>query len=251
MQEYNKTQLYPEKTFERHIYHRDQFAHFLRWTHVLKLAGRHMNVLDLGCGTGDLLEVLYRNRLRPLMYLGIDIRDQTIHNNKVKWSGVPFECKFLHDDLTSNKRYKPNSGTWDIITSFEVIEHMPREKQPLLLKTIKTNMTSYSTALISTPNYSEKQGAAKNHVVNGEICERTYGEMLKLIDDAGFKLVSAYGTFANIDAIEEHLSGGYKLAFMKLREYHDVNILSTMFAPLIPEHSRNVMYVLNKGDDNE
>jgi hypothetical protein len=35
---YNTTDLDPEATFERHVFHRDQFAHYLRWTHVLKAA---------------------------------------------------------------------------------------------------------------------------------------------------------------------------------------------------------------------
>ena len=62
--EYNITQLSPDVTFEKHVFHRDQFAHYLRWTHVLKRAKIGMNILDFGCGTGNLAEVLYRNRYK-------------------------------------------------------------------------------------------------------------------------------------------------------------------------------------------
>ena len=51
---YNCTQLTPQQEFERHIYHRDQFAHYLRWTHVLRDARIGQTILDFGCGTGVL-----------------------------------------------------------------------------------------------------------------------------------------------------------------------------------------------------
>ncbi len=35
---YNTTDLNPEKTFKKHVFRRDQFAHYLRWTHILKEA---------------------------------------------------------------------------------------------------------------------------------------------------------------------------------------------------------------------
>ena len=35
---YNTTDLRPDQAFECHVFHRDQFAHYLRWTHVLKEA---------------------------------------------------------------------------------------------------------------------------------------------------------------------------------------------------------------------
>lgn len=50
---FNKTQLTPEKEFDKHIYHRDQFAHYLRWTHVINKARIGDSILDLGCGTGE------------------------------------------------------------------------------------------------------------------------------------------------------------------------------------------------------
>ena len=38
MKNYNVTDLNPESTFERHVFHRDQFGHFFRRTYILKNA---------------------------------------------------------------------------------------------------------------------------------------------------------------------------------------------------------------------
>src|SRR6185295_7792887 len=75
---YNATDLDPVSTFERHVFHRDQFAHYLRWSFVLRRIGRHERVVDFGCGKGNLLETLYRNQHTPAAYFGFDIRTQTI-----------------------------------------------------------------------------------------------------------------------------------------------------------------------------
>ena len=75
---YNLTQLNPETTFERHVFHRDQFAHYLRWTHVLKKAKIGQRILDYGSGSGNLAEVFYRNRFKCERYVGLEFRGKTV-----------------------------------------------------------------------------------------------------------------------------------------------------------------------------
>lgn len=88
MKKYNTTDLDPVTTFERHVFHRDQFAHHLRWTHILKEAKIGETVVDFGCGKGNMLEVFYRNKFKCKKYIGIDIRKQTIESAKEKFQPV-------------------------------------------------------------------------------------------------------------------------------------------------------------------
>ena len=118
---YNKTQLTPQKEFERHIYHRDQFAHYFRWSHVLKNAKIGQTILDFGCGTGEILELFYRNRYKPKYYLGLDIRQKTINENAEKFKKLDF-AEFKQVDLCQDEL--DLGRTFDIITCFEVIEHI-------------------------------------------------------------------------------------------------------------------------------
>jgi hypothetical protein len=81
---YNTTDLDPETTFERHVFHRDQFAHYLRWTHILKVAKIGEKIVDFGCGKGNLLEVLYRNRFKSGKELTGIIEDSFIYKRTMQ-----------------------------------------------------------------------------------------------------------------------------------------------------------------------
>ena len=245
---YNKTQLNPDQTFERHVYHRDQFAHYLRWTHVLKRVEIGMNILDVGCGSGNLAEVFYRNRFKPNRYLGLDVRKQTIDQNNDKFKDIPwarFECK----DVVQIMDERQNE--WDLICSFETLEHVGKNNVPSLLDGIKNCMTQKTIFLMSTPCYDEKVGAADNHTYDSDdgrgvaVQEFTFNEMKQLLEER-FEITGKWGTFASIKDYKARLGEihGLEDIYKKFHEYFDPNILSNLMAPLFPEQSRNVMWEL-------
>lgn len=237
MKQYNTTQLNPDTSFERHIYHRDQFAHYLRWTHVLKLAKIGMNILDFGCGTGGLYEVFYRNRFAPKEFLGLDIREKTIEKNKEKFPKAEWQT----EDLVKLNKY--HGSYWDLICSFEVLEHVNKKNGDKFLKNISLHCNENTTVLLSTPNYDEKVGAAGNHTYDGMIHEYEYEELKTLLEKY-FIIEKTYGTFISIKDYK-HLLNGWKLEmFNELKEYFDVNILSNLMAPLFPKQSRNILWKL-------
>ena len=242
---YNTTDLTPENEFNRHIYHRDQFAHYFRWSHVIKNLKRNMKVLDFGCGKGSLAEVIYRNRLKAEEYLGIDIRKKTIENNNKKYEKQDW-INFVKDDLCSEE-LKPTHNNYDIVCSFEVIEHIGKHNGDIFLRNMAKYCNEKTIMLISTPCYDEKVGAAKNHMIPNpetgelEVGEFTYNELKELIEKY-FIIEKNYGTFASMRDYKSKMNDSEKEMFDKLREYYDVNILSCLFAPLFPEYSRNCIW---------
>ena len=246
---YNKTQLYPERELGNHIFHRDQFAHMFRWTHVLKRVKKAgMNILDLGCANGNLFEVLWRNKRKPGFYLGVDIRSKMLDNAGDKFKKFD-NCNFICDDLVVPAalvgRYEEVKNTpWDIITCFEVVEHVGKSNVPKLLQTIKYEMNKETVLLISTPCYNGT--VAKNHVIDGEVGELTYDEMKKCLGEK-FEIINHWGTFASQKEYEPYLTESQREVYDKLSEYYDINLLSNLMAPLVPEHSRNVLWECKLG----
>ena len=239
---FNCTQLDPDKSFDKHIYHRDQFSHYLRWTHVLKNAKIGQTVLDMGCGTGNLAEVFYRNRFKLKKYVGFDYKESSIIKAKEKLKGVPW-ANFYKKDLTS-KDFNLNT-TFDIITSFEVIEHIGVDNAEQYLLNIKKHCNNSTKILLSTPVYDPKISCANNHITNGEVNEFFYDELKELIEKVGFKIINNFGTFASQKDYKSNMKKEELNIFNRLSKYYDTNILSVLFAPLYPKLSRNVLWTLS------
>ena len=245
---YNKTQLTPQREFERHIYHRDQFAHYFRWSHVLKNAKIGQTILDFGCGTGEILELFYRNRYKPKYYLGLDIRQKTINENAEKFKKLDF-AEFKQVDLCQEEL--DLGRTFDIITCFEVVEHIGHANIYKFLDNIFYHCNEDTTIYLSTPNYDPKVGAAKNHMLGPEkeIGEWDHFELQEKLSEF-FIIEKKYGTFASIRDYKEDLHDWQIPMFEALREYYDTNLLSNLMAPIIPpEHARNCLWVLKVRDD--
>lgn len=244
MTKYNKTQLTPQQEFERHIYHRDQFAHYLRWSHILKIAKIGQSILDFGCGSGEMLEVFYRNKFRPKRYLGLDIRQKTIDENNAKFGKLDF-AEFKQADLCAELDL---GETFDIITCFEVLEHIGHANADAFLDNIAYHCNENTRVYLSTPNYDPAVGAAKNHIIDGEIGEWDHKELEAKLSEY-FVIEKKYGTFASMKDYKHLLNDWQKEMFEALKDYYDTNLISVMMAPFFPDQARNTLWVLKVRED--
>ena len=242
MKKYNITEMHPEKEFERHVFHRERFSHYLRWTHILKIAKIGQNVLDVGCGSGNLYEVFYRNRYSPNNFTGVDIRKQIIEKNRIKFPKANWHnLDIVNDEL-------PISN-WDIIVLLETMEHIGKSNGQKLLDNIKQVMNKNTELLISTPCYDEKVGAADNHTYDcgdgkGIISQEYYFNELKELLENNFEIIDVFGTFASQKDYKPLMSEWQIKTFDHLIKYYDSNLISNIMAPFFPEHSRNCLWKL-------
>ena len=142
---YNTTDLSPDKAFERHLFHRDQFAHYLRWTHILKEAKIGESIVDFGCGQANLLEVLYRNKFKQKEYVGIDIRKKTIEQAAEKFAYIPWAHFFVADLVKNYMDFSQFNA--DKVCAFEVLEHVGKQ---MLISSLKTLRLVAITMLLIT-----------------------------------------------------------------------------------------------------
>lgn len=230
----DKTHLSLDTATERGFIHRDYLAHCLRWTHVVKYLQskqryKKATILDIGCGKEvPLAKTLYSSRLIVKDYLGVDVNKLTVpemfHTGK-------FPISLISGDVTKLELPERN-----IITCFEVVEHIEPEHVHRLLIKIADTLSAEGRAFISTPCFNGK--AAANHVN-----EMTYAAFGRMLEDHRFIIEATYGTFASISDYKDNLAKwDLQPAFNALREYYDVNLLSIIFAPLFPGNSRNCLW---------
>lgn len=254
---YNTTDLDPANTFDRHVFHRDQFAHYLRWTHVLKEARIGDRVVDFGCGKGELLEVLYRNRFKPESYVGLDIRSKTIHELNERYEKLPFPVSFLDRDICDEAFFDEFSGfKANRVCSFEVAEHVGKQNISRFLKNFKACGGEDAKYYLSTPNYDSTVGAAGNHTYDSgdgrgvAVQEWDHFELQEHIEEAGFEILHKFGTFASQRDYVGTLNEWQKKMFSAVSEYYDSNLVANIMAPIIePELARNCLWELIARND--
>ena len=240
--EIDNTHLSIDQAEARGFIHRDYIAHCLRWTHVSKylhLQARYKtaHILGIGCGKDmPLARMLYTSRLAPEKYWGVEYNRMEIpemfKNSSFKpnlLSGVDFT------EVTPDPRF----DNFNYSVCFEVLEHVEPLKAIEILQHLPKFLTNDAVSWFSTPCWDEKVGAASNHVN-----EMTYEAFGSLLEEMGYKILNKWGTFASLKDYKRKLLHNldWNVLFTKLSGYYDTNYLSTIFAPMFPEHSRNCLW---------
>ena len=106
------------------------------------------SIIDLGCGAGNMADLLYNNGYKN--YIGIDINESML---KVARKHVP-HCaeKFILKDMTDKDTWKLYKDK-DVFISTEVLEHIAEDKRVL------DGIPSGKLVIISVPNFTHP-----NHV---------------------------------------------------------------------------------------
>lgn len=246
MSDYNKTHLSIDNAEKRGFLHRDYIAHCFRWSHVIKHLSikslfRTAKILDIGCGKEiPLAKTLYSSKMIPTQgfYIGADVNRLVVPE---MFSTDKFPLYLLGETDMTKEIIEDTNGNliqFDVITCFEVLEHIPPQSVVDMLRNIYKHSTKSTTIFISTPNYNGN--AAGNHPN-----EMRFDLLRYVIEKCGFEIVEAYGTFASIKDYESKLrEDGYGALFDSLRDYYDTNVLACIFAPLYPWLSRNILWTL-------
>jgi len=249
---YNATDLDPISSFERHVFHRDQFAHYLRWSFILRKIGAAERVVDFGCGKGHLLETLYRNRKTPAAYYGFDIRVKTVENAAKKFA-LPW-AHFYYVDLVKAEPETFTNMQMDAnhVCSFEVVEHTGKQNIQRYLANFRACGNANAKYYLSTPNFDPEVGAAGNHTYDsgdgrGHVPQEfNHEELQTILQESGFTILEKYGTFASVKDYKELMNEHQRYVYDALYKYYDSNLMSVIMAPMFPEQSRNTIWVMVK-----
>ncbi len=252
-----------ERTGRNFDYRKDELMHIGRYSNgaqsmmdLSKKLKRPIRVLDVGCGEMNTVRLFYRSFVCKKSdviekYYGVDIDVLMIKNATEKYRQVYRTCnaEFIGGaegwDLTVKPRLAFPDGYFDLIISFEFLEHIKPEYVMPILKEVNRLLNNEGVALISTPNSNgSNKILPKDHVY-----EYSFEELTELFRRAGFLLCGAYGTCINISKLppkeKELLRGVIKRfngAFGK-----NTAFTSVALAPFFdPKRCKNVIYHLRK-----
>lgn len=143
-------------------------------TRIAKLKSR--DVLDVGCGQGDLLVAISELKLKASL-TGCDPSLVAIQSAKLKSPEVEFICA----DLINEEPSELYGKSFDTVTLIEVIEHLDNPSD--LLKKVSQYMKSNSTLIVSVP--SGPRSAFEVSI--GHRQHFTKQSLMKLLIESGYK----------------------------------------------------------------
>ena len=149
-----------------------------RFKAVKKLISSKDTILDIGCGSGDLGQLVNSDN-----YFGYDIDSFSLSLAKNKYPNHSFENK-----LPKKK--------FDIIVSLAVIEHV---KDPVnFLHTLKKNLNPNGKIILTTPHpafewihdLGAKSGLFSSHASEEHETLMNYKSMIRISKASGLKIIS-------------------------------------------------------------
>lgn len=233
--------------------HRDLLAHTFRWQFVGRLMHRNAKVLDFGSGSdmplGKMLQFGHGASV-PELYVAVDYGSfKRVHlgkRSKRSWEGEHRQ----HFDATSREQCDSlgaQYGQFDIITSFEVVEHInPKEKVVDYLENAFRLLKRDGRMYLSTP-IVEEAGDGTLRRASNHIHEFSVEELERVVKFCGFEVEDRFGTFANYHTIKHAVTGEDRDLYERLRQFYGDDVLACYLAPAFPELSRNQFLVLKKG----
>lgn len=123
--------------------------------------GNPLNILDLGCAGGGLVRSLLDD---GHFAIGLEGSDFPKTHGLGEWNTIPgnlFTCDITEPFLLTEETTTSQPFLFDIVTSWEVLEHIPEERLPQLMENIRRHLKPDGRIIFSIatfPDFDEETG---------------------------------------------------------------------------------------------
>ena len=174
----------------------DNFLSYLKYDHtkdnprhikikkdLRNIIGAGMDVLDLGCGTGVTTKYIAELGAKVI---GIDISPKLIEFARENSSHE--NIKYLVGDVTD---FNLGKKVFEVICLIDMMEHIPKEKIPDLIKNINRYSHDNTIVYLNIPDARLQFWMKKNHPEKLQIVDEAYfmANILFMFSSIGFEVI--------------------------------------------------------------
>lgn len=210
-------------------------------------------VVDVCCGRGLQLPVLYRYASHIDRYVGLDIASSHLAEARARvaeldrhYGGRPFDVDFIECDVA---RPWPDIAACQVAVYTSALEHLPREEGTSSLRYAAAALADGGTLYLSTPNTTGARPRLLQHGVH--VHEWNTAELQPVLDGAGLVLNEIIGLLPPSQervaaALAEQFGDGAVRWYQRLREMMPAPFLDVVAAAAVPEVATEVLYVCSR-----
>ncbi|MFD2422423.1 class I SAM-dependent methyltransferase [Amycolatopsis pigmentata] len=207
-------------------------------------------VVDVCCGSGLQLPVLYRYQPELGAYTGLDISADNLAQARArladlrKQSSSRMSIDFHEIDVAQPW---PVTGPFDVAVYTSALEHLPRERGIASLRHAATALAPNGQLYLSTPNTPGDPPRKLQHRVH--VYEWSHAELTAVLDEVGLDIVTVVGILppqtreATEEAVYKRFGDGGAALYHSLRENAPDALLGPVVSTALAEDASEVLYV--------
>ena len=209
-------------------------------------------VLDVCCGRGLMLPLLRYGNKKLGGYVGVDIEpknakflthrvtdNKPISNDYFEWP-----VKFIHSNVSemSNKLDRE----FDVIIYTSSIEHMHKDEGQKSLEQCYKVSKPGGVMILTCPNTPKEQDGY-NTQYKAHVYEWKREELLKGLENAGFKVITEYGLLHNMKTLQDEMEKiGLGLYLERVSKFVPNEWLIPVFSPMFPKTAKEIGFVCKR-----
>jgi SAM-dependent methyltransferase len=209
-------------------------------------------VVDVCCGRGLQLPVLYRYRPDLASYVGLDISTDNLAEAAERQAALDairpreFSIDFVECDVADPW---PAVGEFDVAVYTSALEHLPRELGVASLRNTAQALAPAGRLYLSTPNTPGPPPRQLQHRVH--VYEWSHEELISVLDEIGLVVENVVGILSPTpDKVEDEVArrfGPQAVEFyQRMREFAPDALLGPVVATALGEAAVETLYVCSR-----
>ncbi|MGH8897817.1 MAG: class I SAM-dependent methyltransferase [Egibacteraceae bacterium] len=209
-------------------------------------------VVDVCCGRGLQLPVLYRYAPHIYSYVGLDIARGNLDEAAERIAtlnghyGRPFEVNLIECDVA---QAWPELPPFDIAVYTSALEHLPRAKGVASLRNTAAALGEGGRLYLSTPSTSGDPPRKLQYHVH--VYEWHYDELSTVLTEAGLVIEDVIGLLPPppqelAAALASRFGDGAARWYERLRQVVPAPFLDTVVASAVADDARELLYVCSR-----